>query len=69
MTTWILAGLGLIGGGIAMRRMGPALQKHWPAAQQTVKGMLGEHRYKDGFQTDMDRYEAGKILGKFWIQL
>ena len=67
MATWIAAGIALVGVGVASQRYGKGLKKSWPAMESQLKQLMGEARYKGGFQNDIDKYEAGKILGKFIV--
>ena len=57
MGSLFLAGCALIGGGLVWRTHGPRIMK---AAQAAVPSQ----RYKGGFVDQMDRVEAGRILGK-----
>ena len=65
MATWIAAGAALIGIGIASRK----LNVQWPKISKQFESVIGaQHRYKGGFQNEIDKYEAGKILGKLkWL--
>ena len=63
MATWIAAGAALIGLGIASRK----LKVQLPKISKQVETMIGaQNRYKGGFQSEIDKYEAGKILGKMF---
>lgn len=64
MASWIAAGIALIGAGFVGRRYGLRIQNSWPTAKKEIEKLLGDSRYKGGFQSEMDKYEAGKILGK-----
>ena len=63
MSSLAAAGVALIGVGYLARRFGPQIGRAVPNMEKKARALLGESRYKGGFQSDIDKYEAGKILG------
>ena len=63
MSSLIAAGVALLGVGFVGSRYGPRIRNSWPKMEKQLQGLIGDSRYKGGFQSDMDKYEAGKILG------
>ena len=69
MSGLIAAGVALLGVGFIGSRYGPRIRSSWPTMEKQLKGLIGDSRYKGGFQSEMDKYEAAKILGMCLILL
>ncbi len=64
MTSLILAGVGLVGGAVALRVLaGSVKQMQKQVGQLPKAASLFTSHYKGGFEPKMSRREAGLILG------